>query len=68
MNTFKVGSLQLKKDRKWAPAGTLFTRDGTSLSIQEDEFGAEYRFNTREEADDYFRSYYLAKGYKEEVE
>jgi hypothetical protein len=68
MNTFKVGSFQLVESKKWAPAGILMTGEGGSVNFQEIEFGPEHRFNTKEEADNFFRQHYTAKGYTEKTE
>ena len=67
MNTFKVHSYELQTG-KWEPAGTLFRPGANSddLNIQQREFPPEHRFDTKEVADEFFRNYYLRKGFVEE--
>ena len=67
MKCFEISSYQLLQTQKWASSGTLFEMiDGGKVNIQEgDVFSPEFRFNTREEADDFFREYFLQKGYIE---
>jgi len=67
MNTFSVGSFQLKESQKWVPAGTLFSVDQDRMNIQEIEFSPEHGFDTKEEADNFFRSRYIAQGYTEKT-
>ncbi len=67
MNYFKVGSFQLANG-KWAPAGILFIVDDTDagrISLREVEFDPQFRFDSEEEANEYFRQYYLEKGFKD---
>lgn len=67
MNTFSVNSYQLAESKKWAPAGTLFSVDQGIMNIQEIEFSPEHRFDTKEEADNFFRRHYVAQGYVEKI-
>lgn len=64
MKTFKTGSYQLKKNKKWIPAGSLFEQVNgrESLNIQGLSCPDKH-FDTKEEADQYFNSYCIQKGY-----
>lgn len=70
MKKFKVASYQLLETKKWAPSGTLFELiSGDKLRVQEaDVFPPEYRFDTKEEADNFFRKHFLNQGYIEEID
>ena len=68
MNTFMVGSFQLVESKKWVPAGTIMTGEEESVNIQEIEFSPEHRFDTKEEADNFFREHYTIQGYTEKME
>lgn len=65
MNSFQANSYQLVETKKWAPAGMLFMSGAGTIKIQESEFSPEHRFDTKEEADNFFRKHYLAKGFTE---
>jgi len=65
MNKFEVDSYQLAESKKWVPAGTLFVISDNKMDIQKSEFSPEHRFDTRKEADEVFRNYYLKKGFIE---
>lgn len=65
MNSFKVGSYQLVKTNKWVPAGNIFIDNNNTRNIQEIDFPPENRFNTKDEANNFFREYYLREGYIE---
>ena len=69
MKKFKVSSYQLTETKKWAPCGTLFELiDGGNMNIQEaDVFPPEYRFDTKEEADKFFKDHFQNKGYTEDI-
>lgn len=64
MNTFKVSSFLLA-DQKWVPAGHLFIDNGGDIEIKEVEFPPENRFDAKDDADNFFREYYIKKGYLE---
>lgn len=68
MKKFIVNSYQLTENKKWAPCGTLFESiNGNRINIQEaDIFPPKFRFDTKEEADNYFRNWFLERGYTEE--
>ncbi|MCK5096275.1 MAG: hypothetical protein KAR24_02890 [Candidatus Pacebacteria bacterium] len=70
MKKFKIGSYQLTETKKWAPCGTLFEFiEGDKMKITEaDVFPPEYRFDTEEEADEFFREHFLKEGYIEDIE
>ncbi|MDP2736217.1 MAG: hypothetical protein Q8O59_00315 [bacterium] len=70
MKKFKVGSCFLTETKKWSPCGTLFDLvDGGRVNVQEaDVFPPEYRFNTKEGADNFFRENYLKEGYVESID
>ena len=70
MKKFKINSYQLTKTKKWAPCGTLFeVVDGGRMKIQEaDIFPPEYRFDTREEADKFFKEHFQKEGYIEDID
>lgn len=69
MKVFKVGSYQLLETKKWAPSGVLFDySDGSKVGIQEADIfppNPEFRFDTKEDADEYFRNYFIKLGYSE---
>jgi len=65
MNTFQISSFQLSESKKWVPAGVLFRDNNGTRNIQEVEFPSEYRFNTKEDADNFFRDYYFKEGFIE---
>ena len=67
MNSFKVASFQLIESKKWVPAGTLFTFPGdpSTVQIQQVEFNPKFRFDTKNEADQFFKNHYMQKGFTE---
>ncbi len=66
MKKFKVISHQLEKSKKWIPAGTLFNylNNGSKIDVQEVGF-PKNEFGTKKDADDFFRKYYINKGFTE---
>ena len=62
MKTFNSQPLQLQKNLKWIPAGTLIEGTYTG-AITPVELNDKY-FDTREEADKYFTEHFLSLGYK----
>lgn len=64
MKTFKSNSTQLMENKKWIPCGMLFEINnyGEQVTIMPAQFSAQ--FDTKEEANGYFESYYLNQGYK----
>ncbi len=72
MKKFKINSYQSIETKKWAPSGTLFEFiDGNKIKIEEaDVFPPkpEYRFNTKEEADKFFREHFIKEGYIEDID
>jgi hypothetical protein len=69
MKKFKIGSYQLVDTKKWAPCGTLFELiDNKKINIQEaDIFPPQFRFDTKEDADKFFREYFSKRGYIEDI-
>ena len=69
MKKFKVNSYQLSETKKWAPCGVLFeSAEGNKMNIQEaDVFPPEYRFDTKEKADKFFREHFIKDGYIEDI-
>lgn len=67
MKKFTVGSYQLRDVEKWVPSGSTFeVINGAKVNITEaDIFHPEHRFDTKEEADQFFRDHFLSKGYEE---
>lgn len=65
MKSFRVGSFLLSELKKWVPAGVIFIDNNDTRDIQEVEFSPEHRFDTEEEANSFFRKYYLKEGYLE---
>lgn len=69
MKKFIVGSYQLVETKKWAPSGTIFESiNGNKINVQEaDVFPPEFRFDTKEEADAFFREYFSKRGFTEDT-
>ena len=67
MKYFETASYQILDTGKWAPGGMLFEIiNGDKMNIQEaDIFPPEFRFDTREESDNFFREYFIQRGYIE---
>lgn len=63
MNTFKTKSYQLKESKKWMSAGEIYEHRSGATKITQMSF-PEKQFNTSDEADRYFISFYEEKGYK----
>lgn len=64
MKKFKIGSYQLVETKKWVPFGML--RD--KIKFQEVDVPPKYRFDTKEEADKFFRGLCIKKGYIEDID
>lgn len=65
MKKFKVKSHQIDNG-KWAPCGALFDFNNDNLGIGEGyTFSSEYRFDTKDEADEIFRKHFIEEGYEE---
>ena len=64
IKTFKSNSTQLMENKKWTPCGTLFEVIDYGKQIITKTDNLPVQFNTKEEADRYFESYYLNQGYK----
>ena len=69
MKKFIVNSYQIIETQKWVPCGTLFeTVDEDKINIQEaDIFPPEFRFDTKDEADKFFRNYFSQRDYNEDT-
>lgn len=66
MKNFEVRSYLLTESKKWAPYGILFESiDGGKSNNKEMDLSQLNRFDTKEEADNFFKKYYQKKGYIE---
>lgn len=60
-----MNSYQLLETKKWVPAGMVFKQvNGESLKAQEASIPQE-KFDTKEEADNFLREYFIKNGYIE---
>ncbi len=63
MSQFRVNSYQLLESKKWVPAGMISVDiNWDTIRYKEVDLSAEERFDTKEEADDFFREWFTRNG------